>query len=150
MEAIKEKIENLVQQILQKSDMFLVDIHVSARSKVTVFIDADNGLNISDCKSVSKQLYKAIVEQEIYEDGAFSLDVSSPGVDMPLRNMRQYKKNVGRLVKVTMEDDVSQEGRLKEVTEDHITLEQKVKKESKEVDIPFQEILETKVQIEFK
>ncbi len=150
METKKEKIVELVDEILDGTDMFLVDIHVSARQKVAVFIDSERGINISDCKSVSRQLYKRIVEEGIFEDGEFSLDVSSPGVDMPLRDMRQYQKNVGRLVKVTLHDDVAQEGRLQSVEEGHITIQQKSKKESKKIDIPFGDILETIVQIEFK
>ncbi len=150
MEDIKVKIEQEINDIIKDSDKFLVDVLVSKNKKITVYIDADQGLNISDCKTISRELYKRIVENEIYPDGEFALEVSSPGLDQPLRSIRQYQKNVGRLLDVTSQDGSIVEGRLTEVEEDSITLEIKNKKESKTLTIPIAEVSKSIVQPEFK
>ena len=83
----------------------------------------------------------------------FSLEVSSPGLDEPLKLLRQYKKNVGREVEVITSDDVKKEGKLTEVTEEKITIEYTEGKGKKSVlkadEIFFTDIKQTKVQIKF-
>ncbi|UII21919.1 ribosome maturation factor RimP [Fulvivirga ligni] len=83
----------------------------------------------------------------------YRLEVSSPGVDHPLNSLRQYKNNIGRSVKITLQDkDVV--GVLKAADEEKILLDEEVKKgkkkEYKEVEIPFGDIKKTIVQISFK
>ncbi len=146
----KEKITQEVEEILQGTDQFLIDIQVSKNKKVLVFVDADSAIDISKCKSISRQLYKRIVEKGIYEDGSFALEVSSPGLDHPLSNLRQYHKNVGRLLEVKTQDEKQTEGRLTKVTEDEITLEIKNKKETQTVTIPLAQVSQSIIQPEFK
>ncbi|MCD6063725.1 MAG: hypothetical protein K0R82_1636 [Flavipsychrobacter sp.] len=87
----------------------------------------------------------------MFPDGDFSLEVSSPGVDEPLLQERQYKKNIGRTLLVTPVEGADQLGVLKEVQEDRIVLEVKVgkKKEIQVVEMPFSEIKKTVVQVIF-
>ncbi len=87
----------------------------------------------------------------MFPDGDFSLEVSSPGVDEPLLQERQYKKNIGRTLLVTPVEGADQLGVLKEVREDKILLEVKVgkKKEIQMVEIPFATIKKTVVQVIF-
>jgi ribosome maturation factor RimP len=89
----------------------------------------------------------------LYPDGNFSLEVSSPGIDEPLKNHRQYVKNVGRFVEVVFMDDTKNEGKLLEVAEADIILETKTGKGKKEliqqILIPFNNIKSTTVQIKF-
>ena len=84
----------------------------------------------------------------------FSLEVSSPGLELPLTLMRQYHKNAGRKVEVLLKDGVKTEGVLKEVTESGIKIEEtrgkNKKKEIIEHDFPFDLIKSTKIQIVFK
>ncbi len=150
MEDAKSKIEDEVNDIIKDSDKFLVKVDVAKNKKVIVFVDADSGITISDCKSISRQLYKRIVEDSIFEDGEFALEVSSPGLDYPLQNLRQYQKNIGRLLEVKTKDEKVVEGRLKEITEDNITLEIKEKKGTKMQSIPLEEIEKSTIQPEFK
>ena len=92
-------------------------------------------------------------ESAFHPDGDFSLEVSSPGVDEPLKLLRQYKKNIGRNVEVLTNDDVKQEGLLKEVNEEAITIEQIQGKGKKAVIlntvIGFDNIKQTRVLIKF-
>lgn len=92
-----------------------------------------------------------IEAEAMYPDGDFSLEVSSPGVDEPLLSDRQYKKNVGRTVLITPNDGKDILGVLKEVLEDKLVLEVKVgkKKELTMVEVPFEDIKKTVVQIIF-
>jgi ribosome maturation factor RimP len=92
-------------------------------------------------------------EMGMYPDGDFSLEVSSPGIDEPLKLLRQYKKNIGRTVAVTGNDNSLKEGKLAGVNENSITLEiaegKGKKAVTRELEIPFSEIKETKVQVKF-
>ena len=89
----------------------------------------------------------------MYPDGDFSLEVSSPGLDEPLKLLRQYKKNIGRDVELVMNDDAKKEGKLTAVTEENITIEYTEGKGKKAIvktdEIPFDAIKQTKVQIKF-
>jgi len=66
-----------------------------------VFLDADSGLDIGKSADINRKLYKLIEEAGLFPDGDFSLEVSSPGVDTPLRLPRQFKKNIGRTLEIT-------------------------------------------------
>ena len=88
----------------------------------------------------------------MFPNGDFSLEVSSPGVDEPLLQARQYKKNIGRKVTVTDNEGVERTGLMKDATDDHITLEIKGAKAKDAIiiaEIPFVNIKKTVVQIIF-
>jgi ribosome maturation factor RimP len=90
---------------------------------------------------------------DLFPPDDFSLEVSSPGLDEPLKLMRQYYKNTGRKVEVLLKDGVKTEGVLKEVTESGIIIEEtrgkNKKKEVIEHNLPFDQIKSTKIQIVF-
>ena len=75
---------------------FLVDIWIKPTNNIKVFIDADEGIILSLLIEYNRKLYKKLEESGLFPDGDFSLEVSSPGLDEPLKLFRQYKKNVGR------------------------------------------------------
>jgi ribosome maturation factor RimP len=83
-------------------ELFLVDLTVtgvSGNQRVLVLIDGEAGLPIESCSLISRKLSNRIEEEDLI-DGAFNLEVSSPGIDRPLSLPRQYKKNIGRKLKV--------------------------------------------------
>jgi ribosome maturation factor RimP len=95
MGAPLEQIENFVLKLIEKSDdTFLVEVKMTPGNQVTVLLDADKGITIEKCTSINKALYKYMEESGLFEDGNFSLEVSSPGIDKPLKLHRQYKKNI--------------------------------------------------------
>jgi ribosome maturation factor RimP len=147
-----EQIKALLEPLLE-ADMFLVDIRIKPTNNFKIYLDADNGLGIERCIKINRALYKQIEEAAWYPDGDFSLEVSSPGVDEPLKLLRQYHKNVGRQVEVTLLDASTKLGTMTAATEEQITLvytEGKGKKAVEiTVEIPFAEIKQTKVQIKF-
>ena len=132
---------------------FLVGVSVRPVNNVKVFIDSDTGLGIDRCVRYNRSLYRRIVEAGIYPDGAFSLEVSSPGVDEPLKLRRQYAKNAGRRVEVTLLDGSVVEGLMSEVGEEDILVVSESgkgrKKEVMERRIPYSDIGSTRVQVVF-
>lgn len=147
-----EKISNILEQQLT-DDIFLVSIGIKPTNNIKVYLDADSGLGIEKCIRINRALYKTIEEEQMYPDGNFSLEVSSPGVDEPLKLPRQYVKNIGREVEVTLHDNTIKIGKLLEVTNDQITIEftegKNKKAITKQETILLNDILKTIVQIKF-
>ena len=149
-----KNIEDVVAGIASQSGtIFPVEIKISHANDIKVFLDADDGITIEKCAQVNKALYKYIEESGLFPDGNFSLEVSSPGVDEPLKLYRQYKKNIGRKIEVVMNDGTTIEGKLLSVTDDEIVIEEKTGKTNKATikttTILFNQIKQTKVLITF-
>jgi len=151
MTGIIEQMTAFLAPILEETDIFIVNIKVKPVNNIKIFLDAESGFSIEKCTAVNRKLYAAIETAEMFPDGDFSLEVSSPGVDEPLLHTRQYIKNKGRKVLVTDNEGLERTGMLTEVAEDHIKLEIKGKKPTDitVAEIPFTNIKTTVVQIIF-
>jgi len=150
-----EEIRNLATQNLSP-DKFVVEALVSGKKipkRVMIIIDGDHGITIDDCAELSRVLSKQFDDRGFFGDDNYLLEVSTPGLEHPLKLKRQYFKNTGRNVRVVSRES-SQEGKLKEVTDEKIVLLQETgtgkKKETREVEIPFSEIEKTFVMVSFK
>ncbi len=149
-------IKKYLEEIITDPQYFVVEIVISGsdRVKIVVLIDGDEGVNIDYCASVSRQLGHRLEENEVLSN-AYVLEVSSPGLDHPLMNNRQYIKNVGREVKVETAEK-TMKGELLKVENDCIIINQQVKEKGKnkiteeETNIPFGDIIKTKVLVSFK
>ena len=151
MQEMISKIEALLAPLLEGTDMFVTNLQIEPENNIKLFLDADEGLNVQKSVSINRQLVAQIDELGWYPNGDYSLEVSSPGVDEPLRSIRQYNKNIGRLLAVTNLEDLEQIGVLKTVAVTGITLEVKInkKKETALVEIPFEQIKQSIVQVIF-
>jgi len=152
MAEIIEKVHSIVEPLLEGTDVFIVNIKVKPVNNIKVFLDADSGLSIEKCTAVNRKLYAQIELEQMFPDGDFSLEVSSPGIDEPLLQQRQYKKNVGRKVTVNTADGAELTGMMTAATDEHITLEIKGAKAKDPLitkEIPFSDIKKTVVQIIF-
>lgn len=141
-------IRALVDEKLEGTDKFIVSAKVLPGNKIRVFIDGVTGLNVKDCVDVSRQI-EGNLDREV-ED--FELQVSSPGLTEPFAHPLQYKKNVGRKVKITTIEGGSWKGELMEFDGSNIILqpEKKKKKELEEpVTISLETIKEAKTVISF-
>ena len=129
------QVTELVESILSiDNQYFVVKVVVRPINQISVFVDGDAGITIEKCVQVNRALYKKIVEQGICNDGEFSLEVSSPGVDEPLSMPRQYVKNIGRHVELETLDGRKLEGKLLAADETSIQLEEeKGKGKKKEI-----------------
>jgi ribosome maturation factor RimP len=151
MQEMISKIQALLAPLLEGTDMFVTNLQIEPGNNIKLFLDADEGLNVQKSVSINRQLVAQIDELGWYPNGDYSLEVSSPGVDEPLRSIRQYKKNIGRTLAVTNIEDMEQIGVLKAVTEVGISLEVKInkKKETALVELPFENIKQSIVQVIF-
>ena len=127
------------------ADCFVVEIAQSGRRGISVYFDSDSGVTLEKCTRVSRFLEKRLDEQE-FQGGEYVLDVSSPGVDRPLTLWRQYPRHKGRNLTVVLKEGASVEGKLTDVGLEHIVLETA---KSGTIDIPFEDISESFVQISF-
>ena len=150
IQAIEQKMNALISN---DPGSFLVEVKISAGNNVKVFVDADNGVSIEKLVQYNRKLYRDIEESGLFPNDDFSLEVSSPGLDEPLKLHRQYLKNKGRYVEVVLKDGVKKEGKLLEATEAHILLEEEKgqgkKKETMQHSISCDDIKTTKIQIKF-
>jgi ribosome maturation factor RimP len=118
-------VESMLLAILAgEPSYFLVDIRIKPTDNIKIFLDGDNGITIEKCVQFNRALYKKIEEANIFPAGDFSLEISSPGLDEPLKLIRQYKKNIGRKVEILLQDGTKKEGSLLEVSEDGIIVEE--------------------------
>ncbi len=152
----KEQIKTLIQDELDGSDCFVVELEVGEGNTISIEVDSLVGITVQECMSFSRAVENNL-DREV-ED--FELKVSSPGLDKPFRVKEQYQKNIGRNVKVVPVEGNVVKGELKEVNTDDIMVEYTVKeriegrkkKETiiKQEKINFNNIKETTVIISFK
>src|SRR6478672_4063630 len=151
----KDKVLEILNQALEeKPSLFLIDLSITDANKITITLDGDNGVVLQDCIDVSKVIDANLDREE--QD--FSLEVASAGVSSPLKLVRQYKKNIGRTLKVKTATETI-EAELVSADDDKIELTwtaretKKIGKGkedvTKKVQIPYSEIKEAIVTINF-
>ena len=151
----KKIVEKLVEEALNENqELFLIELNILPENKITVVVDGDNGITIKECIRISRHIEHNL-DREEYD---FALDVTSPGLSEPLLNIRQYKKNLGRTLKIKT-DSETYEGKLTRVDDKEIEIEWKVREPKpigkgkvtvlkKEI-LPFEIIKQTKVKLIF-
>jgi ribosome maturation factor RimP len=154
MEPIIAEIERKVNSLIAPDpSLFVVEIRIKPTNNVKIYIDGDQGVGIDQLTQYNRRLYRQLEEEGLFPGNDFSLELSSPGLDEPLKMLRQYKKNKGRFIEVILKDGEKKEGRLTGINEQDIIIEETTgkgkKQEIKEHSIPFETIKATKVQIKF-
>jgi ribosome maturation factor RimP len=143
------QVQNMLDKILAESpEVFIVQVKIKPTNNIKIFIDTDTGISIDTCIKINRKLYKAIEESAMFPEGDFSLEVSSPGVGEPILLIRQYKRNVGRNLLVTLQNEQKIEGLLSATTEDGIVLEE-VKGKGKKLETISHSILFDDIKIEY-
>jgi ribosome maturation factor RimP len=144
-----EQIKKTVEDFLQDTEIFVVDIKVKPGNNITVLIDGDNGITIDDCVKITR-LIESEYNREV-ED--YNLTVSSAGIGQPLKLLRQFVKIIGKEVEVEFEDKTSVKGSLLAADEDKILIKiaPKNKKESsQDKEIPHSLIKSVKEIVSFR
>ncbi|MGD1841409.1 MAG: ribosome maturation factor RimP [Thermonemataceae bacterium] len=156
MDVEKKVTERLEGILTTHTDLFVVDVayHTKGKkAKLVILLDGDQGITIDQCAQISRSLSQQLEEAPLIEE-AFTLEVSSPGVDTPLKLQRQYPKNIGRTIKFTLQDERTLTGVLKAVTTEQIAVDltqgKGKKKKTETIDIPFTAIQKAVVQVSFK
>lgn len=119
----KEKIKSLIADKLSSGDYFLVSLDVSPANRIKLIVDSKKGISIDECVEFSR----AIEHNLDRETEDFELEVTSPGLDMPLKVKEQYSKNVGRELDIILTDNKHVIGLLKQVDNDFIIIEEEKK-----------------------
>ena len=141
-----EIFSRIVNKILKEKGFLLVEIKSDNNYNFKVFIDKHIGnITIDDCVTVSRSVEHLL--EDVFEN--FSLEVSSPGLTSPFKIPEQYKKNIGKKVEILKTDGKKEKGILKDVKQNKITVEINGRKETKEIDINFDNIKKAKLVLKF-
>ena len=143
--SLNEDISAAIRPIIEASGNYLEELTITSAGKVkilTVIVDSDSHLNLDQITAVTKEISEVIETLEELGDSAFTLEVTSPGIDRPLTKPRHWRKNFDRLVKITMTNGKDIQGRIGEATETNVLVgDQKVS---------FEDIKRAVLEIEFK
>lgn len=153
---LKQRVETLLNAFLDsRTDLFLIEWNLSESGHIRVILDGDQGVSLQDCIDASRQ-----IEHNLNEDDDFSLEVTSAGATSPLILPRQYEKNKGRDLELTLLSGDHLTGKLIEADENKVTIVSKIREPKplgkgkitveKETSIPFSEIAKSTVKLNFK
>ena len=147
---ITQHIKALAAPLAEEKGLFLVDVELKTGSgnELWIYLDGeDRGVNLDECADISRELGFLIDAHELIPN-KYRLNVSSPGLSRPLSDLRQYKKNVGRLIKVRYSGAEKTEkvtGKLDRVIDEQLLVQVEEGKNTVETTIPISTILEAKV-----
>ncbi|MEO6728485.1 MAG: ribosome assembly cofactor RimP [Candidatus Dojkabacteria bacterium] len=153
--SVEKRIRELIEEkIADRPDLFIVEIKVLNNKQVTILLDGDNGVGIHDCALVSRHVGFHLEEENVI-DQAYTLEVSSPGLDTPLILERQFQKNIGRTLEIKLKEGKTATGKLLKSDDEAIVIMASVKekgKKAKEVEtaINKSDLTEVKVGVSFK
>jgi ribosome maturation factor RimP len=146
-----EKIKERIEPVLDKLNVYLIDLtfsKVKQAHKYIFFIDKDTYVTVDDCSIVSREIEKILVEENFISPDD-QIEVSSPGVDRPLKFLRQYPKHKEKYFSVTFrkgEQTITKELVLKDVIDDRLIFDDR----GNLIEINFSDIIKAKTLIKFK
>ena len=115
----KEKVKDLLESgLAEHPSLFLIDLNINDANKIVITLDGDHGVQLQDCINISRAIDNNLDREEV----DFALEVASAGVSLPLKLVRQYKKNIGRTLKIKTASQTI-EALLLEVSDEDITVE---------------------------
>lgn len=118
MQQLSDRVERLIEPLLQDDGIKLCEIRVSGRFSrplIQLFVDHEtDNISINKCVDLSRHVQDLLDMQE-WVTPDYRLEVSSPGIDSPMKELWQFKKNIGRLIRLHSEE-LTFEGRLIEVS----------------------------------
>jgi ribosome maturation factor RimP len=112
-ETIIDKVTNLIAPALKSRELELVDIEYKREGRgnvLRIFIDKEGGVTLDDCTDLSREV-DVLLEVEDLIPSAYCLEVSSPGLDRPLKKSSDYVRFAGRLAKIKTRDKLDPDGR---------------------------------------
>jgi ribosome maturation factor RimP len=149
IQAIEQKMMALIDP---DPENFLVDVKIRPGNNIKIFVDADHGISIDKLAQYNRSLYRQIEESGLFPNNDFSMEISSPGLDEPLKLRRQYLKNVGRYVEIILKSGIKKEGKLISADKEIVIEEEKGNKKKKEVilhSLSYDDIKTTKIKIKW-
>lgn len=150
--SLVQSISELIKPAVLSAGYFLEEVQTASPGShriITCVIDGQSPLNLDQVTVVSRLISELLDEAIFMGETPFTLEVTSPGVDRPLTEVRHWRKNLTRLVKVILEDGTTTTGRLTEFNEETATLVENIKGRIKSHQIKFADIKRAVVEIEF-
>ena len=142
---LNEEISAAIRPIIEATGNYLEELSITSAGKVkilTVIIDSDTHLNLDQVTAVTKEISEVIEALEGLGDGAFTLEVTSPGLDRPLTKPRHWRKNLDRLVKIIIASGQEITGRIGEATETTVLVDSQK--------VSYEDIKRAVLEVEFK
>jgi ribosome maturation factor RimP len=135
----KDVVSQTINEYLQDSDLYLVDVKITPDNRISIEIDAFRGVSLDDCIGLNRFI-ESKIDREI-ED--YELEVSSAGLSEPFKVLKQYEKNIGKEVEVLTVEGKKLNGVLSTVEEEQfgLTVEKTIKQEGVKRKITLQEEL---------
>ncbi len=150
--ALKDQISELVTPALTQAGYFLEEVNIVTPGQhriVTVIVDGESALNLDQVTVASKLVSELLDEASFMGETAFTLEVTSPGIDRPLTLPRHFAKNVTRLLKIVKNDGAVVTGRIASNTDSEVSLSVTEKKTTTDVVVAIADIKRATVEIEF-
>ena len=150
--SLTQSITDLISPAVTEAGFFLEEVQIASPGShriVTCIVDGQTPLNLDQVTVASRVISELLDTAEFMGETPFTLEVSSPGVDRPLTQIRHWTKNLTRLIKVTLGDGTVTIGRLTEFNETHATLGENIKGRIKEHSVAFADIKRAVVEVEF-
>lgn len=154
-ESVTKITEQLVTPILDEKGLEFVDVEYVKEGSdwfLRVYIDSEQGVGIDECAAVSESLSEELDAGQ-YISRAYYLEVSSPGVERPLKKHRDFQQAIGKQVRIKtyapIEDEKIFEGQLADCNDDEVTVIVKVKTREKRIKIPFDQIASARLAVTF-
>jgi len=151
MNDIKQKALNFAKQVADEQGVEIFDIELLGKGKLLlrVIIDKQGGVTLNDCERFSKSL-GTVLDVENPFSGSYTLEISSPGLDRPLKGVKDFEKNKGKLARVITVEKIENQkffiGRILEVSNHFV----KLLVNERKIDIPFDRISKARLEVEFK
>ena len=150
---LAEQLKVYIEEAIADTNLFIVEIKGITVKRAMILLDGDEGVKIEDCARVSRHINQKMEEDGLSE-ALISLEVSSPGVDFPLKFERQYPQHIGRTLAIKLADGKEIEGKLISIDAAVIAVEEKIKEKGKKVSLnnislALSEIAETKIKVTF-
>lgn len=147
--ALKEQISELVTPAVVGAGFYLEDVEIlnaGGSRVITCIVDGDIPLNLDQVTVVTKAISALLDEAAFLDETAFTLEVTSPGVERPLTLPRHWRKNHDRLIKIVLTNGEVVEGRIAASDEVSVTV---TGKKEEAVVVAFADIKRATVEIEF-
>ena len=150
MNLLDENIKEIVSKVVERNGFFLIDLILRGtehKRVIEVFIDGEKDISADDCATVSRQI-ESQLKDLLAKHPDFRMDVSSPGIDRPLKYLKQYIKHVNRKFDISYrsgEEIKKLSGKLASIDGDYLTFISN----NKEVIINFNNIVKANLIVSF-
>lgn len=147
---IENKVRELIRPLLEMEQVHLVDLEVRGKSGsrvVNIYADTDQGITLAEITRLTREINDLLDMHDVIP-GFYRLNVSSPGVDRPLRALWEFRKNLGRELRVSFRENEQEKeltGKLLAAEAEYLLLQVN----DEELRIPIASLIKARVQLKW-